>query len=178
MADVSPERTARLRVHYSTAGKTHSSTLRFGPMTASGIALGHAEDIFNALAPLLYSDFTVVSCSWAEQESVVFMPVGSFEITGLLTGIRPSDTARMISASGRALSGKKATFRCFGVGLGPGDDVGDDFRVYAREHNLVGPVLSALANAPLVAPDTSPVGGWYPYVNVRYSAYWQRALRS
>lgn len=177
MADLSPNHTPRYKVQYSTGGKKHSATFRYPSSLSPAACADATADIFGALVPILYADFAIVDAVYAPLAGDVFLPAPAFEIIGTLTGVRPSDTARQLSVSGRAATGKKASLRFFGVGLGPGDNSGDDFRIYLRERGDLAALFEALATAPLLAPDGAAVASWYPYVNVSFSAYWQRALR-
>jgi hypothetical protein len=183
MATFAPNYTSRYLVKYRAAGRTHRMSVRYG-LTLGPPPVGLVTTISNvltALAPVLVSDFAVLSAGYIQQATAIELPAPAPTAAGGTAAWTAGDSPRFISFTGRSITGQPAAFYVYGVSLDPGTDAqvfANDYRVLVSEQGDVEIAVNEL-NAPLVsitANDASEVI-WNQYVNVAYNAYYQRKAR-
>lgn len=188
MTDYAPNYSARLKLFYTTLGKPHSVTFRYGFLTDAPSAgfKSAVADIILAAGPLLFSDFAVTAAAWCGAGVTTFLPtpipvfgggIGAVSPPATSLGYTPLNVGYMGLSDGAAKSG----FRLFGFAVDPAatEGVYQDYRLYGAEQASVAATLASLADAEaegLTAIDCLPVQ-WHQYANVGFHSHWQRKAR-
>lgn len=186
MADFAPTMTPRLKLAYNVGGKPHTMTVRAaGSATISDAPtyVGKLQNFLEAIRPILWSDWTIISATWAELDSDVFIPVAAPTISAggpFAYDRNPSENAVAIQFLGRGLGGSKGSFYLYGSALTPRFNAGvNDYRVFTTEN---GTLATAMVSLSEVAPGFYAIDGtlmnWYPYVNVKSNDHWVRKIRA
>ena len=184
MADHAPNYTPRLKLVYSSKGKTHSMMWRAPRGEDDPSSLVEKMELFlNALTANRFTDFTILSCQWAETDSDVFLPVtppAPDAGTASLSGITNAVAAASISFVGRSALGKRAVFYLYGTNIVQ-DAVSAneaDFRILASEVATISAAIGVLNETgyPVRGNDGATVS-FYPYVNTKYNDHWVGKLR-
>lgn len=185
MADYAPNFTARYRLKYSVAGKSHKALIRlpdtpdYSVIQATGISVFNS--LFTALNSLIWSDFSVIGAEGCMKDSSIFVPVSAPTYTGsVATTGRPSSAAALsVSFMGRTTGGLRWTMFLYGLNLNPQSVTpSQDFRVAASESTAIAAGIAALTArvADVCGNDGNQVV-FYPYVNVKYNDYWVKRVR-
>lgn len=186
MSDYAPNYTARYRMRYRVLGANHTSTVRLGRIApAAAVAAGAAlySDLLEALAPMLWVDFTVIGADVAAFDSDVFLPAATVPATPDVSEATGDTSFRPLfcSFAGRSPAGTKASIYLYGWNLSPhsADNTANDFRVLSAENAAVlaaVAVLNGSTGEPAGAIDALEAS-WYPYANVGINGYYQRKAR-
>lgn len=184
--DFAPPDTARYRLRYRVLGKGHNLTVRLGATLTISDAEAVATKLhafLAALAPHLYSSWSVMNAQWCERNSEVFLPCEApAAVTGGVSESGVTGAAGAISMNfiGRGALGSKGGFYLYGTNYDVSitDVQAADFRITATEAATVASAITALSelSPSFVAIDGS-VMNWYPYVNLKYNDRWVRKLR-
>jgi len=180
MPDYAPNFTPRYRVRYRANGATHTQTWRFTADADLAGAIADVQDYYTAIQGDLDDQFTVLSGSWAAQDSDIFLPADPVVVAGGqdLTGGPPSLKAIQLDFVGRTSGGLRMIIYQYGYGLlNPGLGFGDDFRITAAENLVIDAAISALNGAGFLCGNDDLAGVWYPYANLKYNDYWMRKVR-
>lgn len=187
MADFAPNFTARFKLGYHGAGRNHSMTWRMtgdGAPASADALLVVLQAFLTAMAPDMYTDWTVNSAARCAIDSDVFLPYVTPTVAPTGTtfdgSVPRSATAGSLSFVGRTTGGLRAIFFFYGCDLvGPGTPSRDDLRIYASEEPTIADALAVLegAGAVLRGNDGNPIV-WYPYVNVKTNDYWGGRVRA
>jgi hypothetical protein len=177
MADYAPNYTMRVKLRYSVQGRTHSIVVRGGITDVAINAPDLANSLMgflNALAPMLYDDWTVVSLSYCLAGETFFVPmdfggidvfIGGADATALRTAAQAAIHGRF---EGRGTEGSKAALVIFGVSTKPGDLGVEDYRIYKAESVEVEAAHNALVAAiPPFRCGNGSTAVWYPYMNIK-----------
>lgn len=185
MADYAPNFTARLRIRYSTGGRTHSLVWRAVAGTTDPAGITAKMGLFLAdLAPNLYNDWNILSADWAPADSDVFLPTPMpTSPTGAVAagGAPNSYDAFSLSFVGRSTMGHKARFFIYGSALAAevALTTGVDFRFRSAEiASISAGIVRLNETSPLVAANDGVGVVWYEYANGKYNDYWVRRLRA
>ena len=187
MPSYAPNFTARARVKYRAGGGVHTQTWRCpgaGTLNVNISALFSAvENVWLALQPVLYDDTQCLACSYAVENTNVFLPFTTSDILG--DGVTPTDDpaikAAAVSFVGRTTTGQPA--KAFFYGLAKSQlDVpnGTDFRLSPGENADVDSAITGLNSffAGLVMCGSDGAGiVWYPYANRKPNDYWVKRVR-
>lgn len=184
MSDFAPNFTPRLRIRYTSLGKTHSQIWRVvrGVTDPSGL-VGKVHSYLNAMVPALWSDFTILGADWALEDSDVFLPVTPpAAVTGAndASGAHTTDAAFAFSFVGRSSAGAKHRVFQYGTtGAGAfGSVLANDFRLNVAESAPIAAAVTALNElSPAVAANDGFGVTWYPYANMKYNDNWVKRLR-
>lgn len=184
MATYAPNVTPRYKLHYTTQGKAHTALWRIQRGTVFDTTfLGKVHDFYAAMAPVLFSDWTMVSAEQANEDSDVFLPSPlPTAITGSVSvgGASASDAAFAAGFIGRSSGGQKARMFLYGVGLAAlvRNPVGNDWRLSGVEESHVAAAVNVLnfTLPVLFATDDHDVL-WYNYASIKYNDRWVRKLR-
>lgn len=187
MADFAPNFTARYKFVYSSLGLTHTSQWRIA--RGAGVAglnqmVAKIEAFLNAFTSSRYTDWTVLSASYAVEDSDIFLAAGAPSPaagTATIPSNPLSQSILSLGFVGRSNLGQKARLFIYGAGIfGPEENVatGDNFRVTAAENGAVSAAVAVLNNGSpnIVASDNANVG-WYSYVNTKFNDFWLRSIR-
>lgn len=187
MPSYAPNFTARLRVKYKAAGGIHTQTWRVPAYGTLGVNIATlraaVENIWSELTPILYDDVSCLGCTYAVENSNIFLPTDPIIITGEV--ITPTDDPRIkafaLSLVGRTATGQPAKEFFYGVGEAVGEDTGaTDFRVNPGENLAVDAAISAangfFAGLVLCGSDGTGIT-WYPYANTKHNDYWVKRVR-
>lgn len=179
MADYASFNTARYRIRYKAQGYVHSLTLRYAPSSGLTSVQETFDTFLSAMAPLLTSDFTILSSTAAATNSDVFLPVDPQPLaitpTSLpILGGGPS----YYTFIGQSNLGSQVKFTLYGAGFQAAQNVGSraDYRLVPSENINIPIALAALDDVPLIGIDGTPAN-WYPYINLGYNAHWQKKSR-
>jgi hypothetical protein len=184
MADYAPNFTPRYRVRYISQSKSHNMTFRVarGTTDPTGIA-GKVESFLAAIQGHLYTDWTVISATFALEDSDIFLPAPApASPTGAasLVGVRVSASAVHISFPGRSTSGGRAIVYVYGSNYAPNtvDAEDDDFRrTGAEEAAIAGGVTALNELSPALVANDNGSATFYDYVNTKFNDHWVRKLR-
>lgn len=150
MADFSTTWTARYRVRYRSVGRTHTITWRIeSPVTGAVLnAAGlNAGAFFDALAPILPTDFSILSAQYAEQGNKFFLDTAEVPVVTetLGGGVIPAGLAATYVAFryGTAF-GNSGGVRVFGVNIALGTGIGSDYRISPGENAAVDDAINSL----------------------------------
>jgi hypothetical protein len=184
MATFAPNYTARYKVQYRAAYRTHKVTFRYGLSTAppSPEFVTKVGTFLQALAPTLARDFAVLGAEYIAEGGTVALPAAApTQPTGLNSeDITPGDSPRFYSFTGKSVTGQPGSVFVFGANLDPGQNsatAASDFRLVLGEYDWIAAVLAVLDTAPsFTAADGSSVM-WNRYANVAYNAHYQRKAR-
>jgi len=184
MADHAPNYTPRLKLIYSSQGKTHSMLWRAPRSETDPASLIEKQGLFlNALTAHRFTDWTISSNQWAEVDSDIFLPVDNPDVdagTASLSGINAAAAAGSISFVGRSALGKRAVFYLYGTHLLQDAQSANeaDFRLRTAEVPAISTAIGVLNEVgyPLRGNDGATVS-WYPYVNTKYNDHWVSKLR-
>jgi len=183
--DYAPNFTARYRLKYNDGQANHTQTWRY-PGTGDGPELGAVSaavlNYYTAMAPKLWTDFAILSVSYALKDADIFIPLAVGTVVGeASTSTRKKfHKANALSFIGRTNQGHRVVFYQYGWAQYVGEsDVLDDFRIFRSEDTDIDNAIAALvsAGADLVGNDGNPVS-WYPYVNVGENDYWKGKVRN
>lgn len=186
MADFAPNYTGRYRVRYSVAGKTHKSMIRVDPggtlLAVENNGKAEFQRLFDAIAPLLWADFAILSAEGAFWNSDIFYPLTAPTVTGAVSiaGRPASAAAFSTSFIGRTSGGLRWVMYLYGVAANPVQlATATDFRIASSENATILAATNALGDAGSTkcGNDMLPVIV-YPYVNVKYNDYWTKRLRN
>jgi hypothetical protein len=184
MADFAPNFTARLRVNYSSLGKSHSQIWRVASSVTDPTDIAAKAVLFYSdLAPVRFNDWTIVSASFAPADSDVFLPAsigtptaGSVSTSGAVL----TDPAVSISFVGRSTLGNKARMFLYGTTFRDvvTTSVGADWRVTSAENAAISAAIVRLnETSPSLVANDDAIASWYEYVNVKYNDRWVRRMR-
>ena len=186
MADYAPNFTARYRVRYTVLGLTHTMQWRIargaGVTGLNNMTLKVAA-FLAALETGLVSTWTVLSATYAAEDSDIFLPAAApANPTGTQSDSGSLKSQSILSTGfvGRSNLGQKARVFVYGFRKGPEDqEVGaDDFRLLASENSEVDDAVTVLNNgSPNVVGSDDAIVSWYSYANVKFNDYWLRQIR-
>lgn len=186
MADYAPNFTARYRLRYSVLGLTHTMQWRIargaGVTGLNNMVLKVAA-FLAALETGLVSSWTILSATYAEEDSDIFLPAGTPSApTGTQSDAGSLKSQSVVSTGfvGRSNLGQKARVFVYGFRQGPEDAEtdADDFRLLAAESTEIDDAVVVLNNgSPNVVGSDDAVVSWYSYANVKYNDYWLRQIR-
>jgi len=137
----------------------------------------------DALADNRYTDWTVISATYAPEDSDIFLPAAApTPVAG--TATIPTDFLSQSIFSlgfvGRSSAGQKARVFVYGTNFDPesGVVIADNFRVTAAEATQIDDAVTVLNNgSPNVVGSDDEVVGWYSYANGKYNDFWLRQVR-
>jgi len=188
MADFAPNVTARYRLHYTCAGRSHSVLVRgargtsFAGMEAIGISFFFG--FFSALATIMFDDLAFTSAEVALTDSDLFFPAGvPAAVTGGIAIALASaqDSITHLTFSGRGTLGSKVSFHIYGVATNPDvlpTNVWSDFIAGGTEVGQIGDAVAVLNDAAtdIVAVDNSkPL--FANRATVKVNDFWLRSVR-
>jgi len=186
MPDFAPNYTVRYKLTYSTLSRIHTVQVRAVRGSGAAGAFGvrdRLRAVIDALAPVRYTDWTVLGGAYALEDSDIFLPdpaPGAFVVGAAAIPANPkSEGTAHINFMGLSALGHKASFFLYGVGLTPeaAGATADDFRVITGENaQVLAAVTAANAGTGIAANDNNIVV-WKPYVNVAYNGYYKRRVR-
>lgn len=162
-------------VDYTTVGVSHTAEIRatgaVSPSTLSSIL----DALFTQLSPVLFDTsidgarFQAAGTNFANP--VVLTIAGNTYGSG---GGSSDDVPKAINFIGRSTGGRRVRLMLFGYSAAI-----STYRVFSSENTAIAAAIGTLnntANCFLAIDGVDPV--WYPYANVLFNAYWQRATRS
>jgi len=187
MADFAPSFTARYKLRYSSLSHTHVEMWRIargaGATGLSNMILKVAA-FLNTVTAARYTDFTLLSATYAPEDSDIFLaaalPSGVSAGTVAVPANPLSQSTLSLSFVGRSLAGQKARMFLYGCDLSP--EVAsaslDNFRVTSAENGAILNAIAVLNNGSpnIVASDGNNVT-WYAYANTKYNDFWVRKSR-
>jgi len=186
--DFAPDYTARYKITYNDGQARHTQLWRY-PGVGDGPELGAVEAViaayYTAVENSLWTDFAVISHSYALKDSSIFLPrpagvvTGNVDPTDVLSPRKPRNKAQAISFIGRTALGQRVIFYQYGYAYGVGDSAAaNDYRLYATEDADISSSIAALTagGADLVGSDGAAIT-WYPYVNSKANDYWVGKVR-
>jgi hypothetical protein len=187
MADFAPNFTARYKLRYSSLSLTHTMQWRIargaGATGLSNMILKVAGFLAQ-LAPGRYTDWTMLSATYAPEDSDIFLPaalpVGIGAGAATISGNPKSDSIVSLGFVGRSIAGQKARLFVFGTSFNPELETvaGDNFRFEAGENSAVDGAIAILNNgSPNVVGSDGNNVAWYSYANSKYNDYWLRRIR-
>lgn len=183
MADYAYLNTSRYSVKYQNNGEQHTQIMRFEReqgVPPSGAQLEAITSFWNAIAPVLCTDFAFIEATWYNADQRVGVPAVT---PGVVSGIPilnvPSVPTKpqQINFVGKSLGGSKARFMVVGVyGDGPGG-VFTNYRITPSEAVWFSAARLLLQGIPgLVAVDNQAVV-WSNYANFKVHDYWVKQVR-
>lgn len=184
MSDFAPNYTARLRIRYRGGGVVHTQTWRY-PGVGDGPELGSAivgvTNFYSALAPVMWSDWSVLNVSFALRDSDIFLPTFGIAVVGAVdvVDLKPRGKASAISFVGRTQAGLRAIIYQYGYRSNIGESAEcDDFRINPGEAVTIDDAVTSLiaTGSDFVGNDGQPIN-WYSYANIKYNDYWERKVR-
>lgn len=178
-----PSNTPRYFVDYFANGAGHTLQLRYAgdesapPPDSFFITL--VAGWLSQLAPLMPSDFEVTGARYSPKGTDVTLPATA--PSGVTTGGgSPASGERpaFLTFVGRSSQGRKVKVMLLGASASAASEGGafSNYRVLTSENVDVADAYAVLQSIATVAIDGSPIT-WYEYVNVGYSAYWQKRVR-
>jgi hypothetical protein len=187
MADFAPNFTARYKMRYSTLGHTHTMQWRIARGAgATGLAnmILKVAAFLNSLTASRFTDWTILSATYAPEDSDVFLAAGTPAGVAAGTAAIPAQAVSESSASmgfvGRSIAGQKARMFMYGTlfsveGIGT---AGDNFRVTGAESGAAASAIAILnSSSPSIVASDGNNAVWYNYVNLKYNDYWVRKSR-
>ena len=175
MAPLPPDGTDRFYLDYECGDREHTLLCRFTG-GASPASFGTFMDTFlTGIEGLLYT-VTVLGVRFGATGSGVTLPVVS-GIEGNTYGASspvPQGVPNYLRFQGRSAGGRKCSFDVFTINLSDAN-----FRITSAENGAIGTAVGQLNAATnlFVGIDGDGVT-WKPYVNVKASSYWTRAIRN
>lgn len=178
-----PSNTPRLWVDYVANGLEHTFQFRYpgssssGPPDASflnGITLWLSE-----MLSFLPSDFSILGARYAPAGTDVTLPTTAPSSPGTGAGsTSPAERPAFITFVGRTTLGRKVKVQLLSVAVSPAQEEGvySDYRQTGAGSASVQDAVDALNLLPAVGIDGEPIT-WYDYINLGYSAYWQKQMR-
>jgi hypothetical protein len=172
MAPLSPDNTARYRVHYTVIGAQHTMEIR------SLISPGALGTLVDSLLTQLGTDIFAMVVDFVEfaaSGSNVFNSVTT-GIEGFTYGSGAGTTIQIpnyVHFIGRTTGGRRVRLTVFGI-IG----LGTDYRFIAGEDALIDAAISVLVASGgniLGIDGLTPV--WKSYANAGTNAHWQKAVR-
>jgi len=186
MPDYAPNYTFRYKIRYSTMGGTHTMQFRFPRATApAGAATArlYVAAFLTELLAIMWTDWTILSASYAEADSDVFLPAPlPAGIIGEVNGAGNPISQRALSLSfvGRSVGGHRHAVYVYGLAFQPYSSAGAlDFRLYGTENANIDAAANALNDAGTIQPvaNDNLACNYYSYANVKYNDYWTRRVR-
>lgn len=187
MSAYAPNFTARLRVKYTAAGAIHTQTWRvpsYGTLGINIAALRAAvENIWSDLQPRLYDDVSCVGCTYAVENSNIFLPTDAIVMSGDI--VTPTTDPRIkafaVSLVGRTALGQPAKNFFYGMSSPDSEGAGsENYRINPGENADVDAAIATangfLAGLVLCGSDGTGVT-WYPYANTKPNDYWVKRVR-
>lgn len=185
MASYAPHYTSRLRIKYLGSGRPHNMLFRFpGPSDGSGLteALTVIGAFLDALAPLMYDDFTVISVSIANIDTNIFLPYATtLTPTGSIAASTrtPAEEATAWTFVARTTGGNPWKFSLFGLyqnGIEGGP--GQNYRVVFGENGDMDAALAVLngGGTALIGNDGLPTH-WAPYADYKDNDHYVKKVR-
>jgi len=188
MADFAANFTARYKLRYSSLGHVHTQQWRIargaGATGLSSMILKVAAYL-NTLTTARWTDFTLLSATYAPEDSDVFLaaglPAGVAAGTLVIPANPISQSVAAASFVGRSLAGQKARMFQYGTGLEPEENtgIGDNWRITSAEAATILNAVAILNNgSPAIVASDGNNAVWYGYANLKYNDYWLRRVRA
>lgn len=178
-----PDNTARYWVDYVANGIEHTFQIRYPGGSSAGepdfayvAALG---SFLTEIAAVMPTDFDVLGARYAPAGTDVTLPASAAPSagTGLATP-QQGEAPAFWTFVGRTVAGRKTKLMIQGISASPASEGGiySNYRVTSAESEVVADCIARLNLVPLLGIDGQFIN-WYSYVNVGYSAYWQKRQR-
>jgi hypothetical protein len=185
MAAYAPHYTSRFKQRYSVQGANHSITFRFpGPVTGSGLtdAQNAFASFLNAIAPIMFTDWSMGAASAADIDSTVFLPVPIISGSGGAVSIsarEEEERATALTFVARTAGGNPWKFSFFGIAISGLESAGAvDYRIHPGEVTEIDDAVTVLvANASAFVGNDGGTLFWYPYVNYKDYDHWVKEVR-
>jgi len=185
MPAYSADFTARFKVRYHAADHNHSQTWRFAGVGGEPELTAVRDFLTNwyaALAPDMWDDLALISCSVAARDSSIFLPAAPFTMATGGTdsaSLTPGSVPVAASFTGRSNFGNQWKIFQYGwASLPGGGGAPNDYRITEAELTSIADANAALAVAfgVIIANDG---GNVYvnPYANVKANDYWVGQVR-
>lgn len=180
MADFASNNTSRYKVRYSSAGAPHDMVFRYDLPASppSAATIDGVKDFLDALASNRFSDWTVLSESWAAQGNTFFvpLPITLAPIAGTTAVVAAqAQRSAFMSFVGLSALGNQARILVFGISANPisaGGNTASNWRVTTAEDGGIASAVAALNALPdLVAIDEQPVV-FHSYANFKNHSHW------
>lgn len=184
MTNYAPNYTARLKVKYRTLAREHVCTLRLPRGTPTQGVIQDQGGAFlrlqAAMAPSMYSDFTIISMEFCQSDTDIWEPIpfGAYD-AGVLNGTNVSKQLRdtSLTISGRGGLGGRGRFVMYGVSFAIGSgQVGDDTVITPAESPAFNSLYQILVAEGLMASDGT-MATWHPKGIYHRNYKWERASR-
>lgn len=175
MAPLPPESTARYFFDYTSVFEDHTFVVRHNGIISPASAGASVATFLGALASIFFP-ITITTVRSAASGSTISFPVTTgIEGTSYGSGIATSnDAPRELNFIGRSSGGRRVRLGLFGY-----KDAISDYRVTTGESTPVNNAVNHLnASVGLFLAIDGVEPTWYPYANMLYNAYWQRAIRT
>lgn len=185
MAPLNPNRTNRLTVRYTSYAIQHDLLFRFPTDATATEALNTIDPVLVALATIMRPQDSFFEARWSVAGSNLSFPIPFNPIEGTGTGAAAAGDyqSRFASFVGRdAIQGRRVRYDFFTASASlPAPDsnriqLGDNETIDNIHEQFVAAANNATADPPLVTIGENNVV-FNGYVNVAFSAYWQRRQR-
>lgn len=183
MADYSDLFTGRYKLKYNNNGKRHTALFRFPSNQAAApdapqlLAIGA---YFEALTPVLCSDFAIIEGQWLPANGRIALPAG---VPGFAAAIPAGNipntktSANQINFVGKSAKGSKARFMVIGTMESGLYGVGANYVYTGTEVPWLAPAIEALESIPnLVAIDSETITFTFK-ANTKPHDYWVKRAR-
>lgn len=186
MTTYAPNFTARYRLRYSVGNARHSLTLRMigNPATVYDGMIVKIEDVFDAIAGIMYTDWRLEDAEFAEQGSDTFVPAEAPNIpagTVSTVGRTVANSAVYLTIGGKSTLNNSTKMFIYGTNLNPFSlSQANNYRIDQTETPWAIQLmnqLNLLRAEGWAAADAQPVAYVRKYFNVGISAYRQGQIR-
>jgi hypothetical protein len=184
MAPLPDNNSGRYFVDYVANGREHTVMFRY-PAGAlpnePGIAfLESCREFLDEANAVMPSDYTLTGARYSASGTNFTVPLDTPVLEGTPTGTPDLANAPAFwTFIGRTLGGRQSKVLLIGVAVDPNDGGTNEknYRLTSAENGTVTTMVATLnASGQCAIDNLEP--NWYPYVNLGYHAYWQKALRS
>jgi len=184
MADFAANYTARIRLQYSSLGRTHKMLWRVNSVSEGALVAGANElaNFLNALSPVRFVDWTELAWEWSNAGDNFFVPFapGSVIDAGDVSLTGNYDANVFLGFQGITSLGNRASIFVYGVAFVPQTQVANvqnDYRILSSENANIAAGVDELNAAVVNCGIDAANVFWKEYANIGYNAYWQRKSR-
>jgi len=187
MSSYVTEYTSRYKLHYSAAGQTHDMVVRYSNPTdppGNAFLLG-LIDFLNAMAGFRFTNWSIISESWAKKGDTFFLPLTTPLPAGVNPGTRPvtqpdTEGTGFSTFTYLGTDGQPGTVYLFGVGyvqITPGVIPAANWRITTAEDPDILAAVGALQSLPGLVTRSGVDGYFHSYANFKYHAHFVDKVR-
>ncbi len=184
MAPLPENNTPRYWVRYRANGREHEMMLRWDPALVEDETdrlsfVARTATLLADLAPILPTDFAVLGARWSNVGQLFSVPFSAPASPTGTAGLIAAEAPAFITFVGRTGGGRRWKLTILGIGVSPAAEAGNysDYRIQPDENGAVDTARGNLAGWPELVGIDGFKPNIYPYANIGYNAYWQRAVR-